>query len=121
MSAQLLGYADTGRRSFEVDIDQRDVRPLAARQLQRFARRVRRPEDGKTSLLEHRRGTVGNDCLIFDHQYDHHTFASSQPSTKTSNKRRRGFLPRGAMSANYRSSVSRLLAAELRLSCECAR
>jgi hypothetical protein len=44
---------------------------------------MRRPEHGKTGVLEYRRGTVGDDCFIFDDQYKH---------TNTSNKRRRGFL-----------------------------
>jgi hypothetical protein len=44
---------------------------------------MRRPEHGKSGVFEYRRGTVGDDYFIFNHQYNH---------TNTSNKRRRGFL-----------------------------
>jgi hypothetical protein len=76
-SVELLCHGDAGAGTFEIDIYECDIRPLAARQLQRFARRVRRPEYGKASLLEHRNGTVGDDCFIFDDQYHHLSFASS--------------------------------------------
>lgn len=83
MGAQLMCDTNPGTGHLEIDIYERDVRSLAASQLQGFGRRVRGPEYGKASLLEYRRGTVGNDDLIFDDQYNH---------TNTSNKRRRGFL-----------------------------
>jgi len=74
---------NAGTGDLEIDIYERDVRSLAARQFQGFRRRVRGPEYGKASLLEYRRGTVGDDDFIFDDQYNH---------MNTSNKRRRGFL-----------------------------
>jgi hypothetical protein len=35
---------------------------------------VRRPEYCKSGVLEYRDGTVGNDCFIFDDQYEHRVF-----------------------------------------------
>jgi hypothetical protein len=42
LRAQLLCHADAGTGFFEIDVYERHVRALAARQFQRLARRMRR-------------------------------------------------------------------------------
>lgn len=113
LSAELLRDADSCAVSFEVDIYERDIRSLTSRQLERFARRVRRPEYGKSCVFEYRRRTAGDDCFIFDDQYDHHTVRFFlTPLRITSDQRRRGFQPRRRV---------RKLPAQLRLRRERAR
>ena len=58
--------ADASAGDLEVDVDQRDIGPLDARQLQCFGGCVRGPEHGVACILEHCSGTIGDDCLILD-------------------------------------------------------
>jgi hypothetical protein len=66
LRSQLTRHADSRFRDFQVDVDQRDIGPLAARQLQCLCRCVRGPEHRVARILEHRNGTVSDDYLILD-------------------------------------------------------
>ena len=114
LSAELLRDADSCAVSFEVDIYERDIRSLTSRQLERFARRVRRPEYGKSCVFEYRRRTAGDDCFIFDDQYDHHTvrfFLTPLGSQATSAAAGSN---RGGVSGNYRPSCASVANARAR-------
>lgn len=108
VSAKLSRYSETRFRNFQVDVDQRDVGPLTACQLQCLGGCVGRSEYRVASILEQCSGTVRDDCFVFDHQYNH---------TNTSNQRRRGFRPRRHVPESP-MSVTGLSVAQLSLGSE---
>jgi hypothetical protein len=76
VSAELLRKPNACTGNFEIDVYERDVRPALACQLQRCGRTMRGSKNHVSRILQRRCRTVGNNRLVLDDQYHHHTVAS---------------------------------------------